>query len=389
MAGNFTEMSDRFTIDGTDELEARLERFCHTVRFEISAIVPKRKLTAIVLGGGYGRGEGGVLRSETRDAPYNDLEFYVFLSGNRLLNERQFGRPLHELGKRLSAKARISVEFKIDCIDRWRRGAVSMFNYDLACGNRVVFGGETIFSGCEHLQDAAAIPLAEASRLLFNRCAGLLLVREILRKPFPSGEDADFAVRNVAKVQLALGDVILTAFGKYHWSVLERGRRLAAFNFPDAISWLAEVRSLHQDGVRFKLHPCRATALEPTFEQDYLRLVDLARQVWLWLESRRLNEAFLTASDYALGTIDKWPGTAVWKNLFLTAKTFGPKATVASHSGRYPRSRLFNALALLLWNSDHVAQSPFLDRLQQDLHTNAADCPGLVAEFKRVWPAYG
>ncbi|HEY3853994.1 MAG TPA: hypothetical protein VGO67_06345 [Verrucomicrobiae bacterium] len=382
-------MSDPFTIDGTAELEASLHGICETVRREVSTIVPQKKLAAIVLGGGYGRGEGGVLKTEAGDAPYNDLEFYIFLKGNRLWHDYKFGKDLHDLGHQLSTDAGLSVEFKIDCVDRWRSGPVSMFSYDLVSGHRMVSGDEGIFSGCEHHRESNAIPLAEASRLLFNRCAGLLLVREILRKPVPTEEDADFAVRNMAKVQLALGDVVLTAFGKYHWSVLERNRRLAKFVPPERPHWLPEVQSQYSHGVAFKLHPRRSTKLEPTFETEYLRLVDLAKEVWLWLESRRLNEKFLTASDYALGAMDKWPGTAAWRNFCLTVKTFGPKAAVATHSGRYPRARLFNALTLLLWNSNQVTQPPFLHRLQSELHTNAADWPGLVTVFKRVWPAYG
>ena len=382
-------MSKRFTIDGSAEVEASLHRICETVRRGVSAVVPQKKLAAIVLGGGYGRGEGGVLKTETGEAPYNDLEFYVFLNGNRLWHDYRFGKALHNLGHQLSSKGGLSVEFKIDCADRWKSGPISMFSYDLVSGHRIISGDESVFSDCEHHLDGSAIPLAEASRLLFNRCAGLLLVREILRKPVPTEEDADFAVRNVAKVQLALGDVVLTAFGKYHWSVLERERRLGEFVSAEAPGWLSEVRAQYAQGVAFKLHPQRLKKLEVTFGNEYLRLVDLAKEVWLWLESRRLNEKFLTASDYAMDAMDKWPGTTAWKNLCLTAKTFGPTAAVASHSGRYPRARLFNALTLLLWNSDHVAQPPFLDSLQKELHTNAADWPGLVEVFKRVWPAYG
>ena len=46
------------------------------------------------LGGGYGRGEGGVLRSPEsgEDQPYNDLEFYVFTRGSALIAERRFRR---------------------------------------------------------------------------------------------------------------------------------------------------------------------------------------------------------------------------------------------------------------------------------------------------------
>src|ERR1700733_12464238 len=86
-AGSSIEMKTRFTIDGSPDLEDRLERICDRVRCEATAQIATKDLAAIVLGGGYGRGEGGVLKTEAGDQPYNDLEFYVFVRGDRLWQE--------------------------------------------------------------------------------------------------------------------------------------------------------------------------------------------------------------------------------------------------------------------------------------------------------------
>src|SRR5471032_3020939 len=53
----------RFTLDGDDALERHLERTCARVLSGIRGLIPAKKLEAVLLGGGYGRGEGGVLRS--------------------------------------------------------------------------------------------------------------------------------------------------------------------------------------------------------------------------------------------------------------------------------------------------------------------------------------
>src|SRR5208283_1906889 len=83
-AGDSTLMKMRFTIDGSWELEDSLEGICGRVRCEVRDQIPRRDLMAIILGGGYGRGEGGVFRSEVGEQPYNDLDFYIFLRGNRI-----------------------------------------------------------------------------------------------------------------------------------------------------------------------------------------------------------------------------------------------------------------------------------------------------------------
>src|SRR6266545_2727283 len=56
---------ERFTLDGGAELEEHLAHTCESVLAGVRGIIPARKLEALLLGGGYGRGEGGVLRTET------------------------------------------------------------------------------------------------------------------------------------------------------------------------------------------------------------------------------------------------------------------------------------------------------------------------------------
>src|SRR6267154_3711417 len=167
----------RFTIDGSAALEAHLAVTCSRVLSAIQSIVPARKLQALVLGGGYGRGEGGVLKTLKGDKPYNDLEFYLFLRGNRLLNARKYGRALDQLGQGLSPLAGLHVEFKIDSLQKLQQSSISMFSYDLVLAHRIVFGCDDLFGNCQHHLNASRIPAVEATRLLFNRCTGLLLAR--------------------------------------------------------------------------------------------------------------------------------------------------------------------------------------------------------------------
>src|SRR5215472_17320227 len=130
----------RFTLDGSEDLERHLDRTCGHILAEVQTIVSPHKLRGLVLGGGYGRGEGGVLRTPKGNRPYNDLEFYVFVCGSRLLNERVYGTAFRDLGRRLSSVAGLHVEFKIDSLDHLRRSSISIFTYDLMAAHRSLFG---------------------------------------------------------------------------------------------------------------------------------------------------------------------------------------------------------------------------------------------------------
>jgi hypothetical protein len=379
------EQTQRFTLDGNADLEARLQDICAEVLEHVSTIVPAANLEGLVLGGGYGRGEGGVLKTASREMPYNDLEFYVFIGGNRLLQERKYGHQLLHLAESLSETHHLHIEFKIESLRRLRTSPTSMFSYDLVSRHRILHGKATLFAGCERHLCSEAIPNAEASRLLLNRFTGLLLVKEILAGGWVKPEEADFSRRNLAKAQLALGDAVLAHVGRYHWSCLERRRRLEALE--ESFPRILEIRTHHASGAEFKFHPYQSCETWGELATAHKKIGSLALDLWLSLESRRLCRGFSTAREYAFSPLQKWPATPAWRNWLLTLRTFGAKALFASGSLQYPRERLFNALPLLLW--DVGCEPRALGRLQQQLHTGAADWFGLVGAYKRVWSSYG
>lgn len=368
-------MNQRFTIDGSDALEAHLAATCEKVLAGIKSLVSAAKLDGIALGGGYGRGEGGVLKTPSGDKPYNDLEFFVFLRGNAILAERKFRHPLHELGESLSPEAGLEVEFKVLTLEKLRRSAPSMFYYDLVAGHRWTLGDESLFTGCEQHCDAAKIPLHEATRLLFNRCSGLLYALEKLRQKDFGEAEADFVGRNLAKAQLAFGDVLLAANGQYHWSCRERQTRLAKLagweNLP-----MTKLAWQHGRGVDFKLHPTRSTETRAALAARHAELSALGQQLWLWLESKRLGIKFGSPRDYALSAVNKCPETSSLRNRLVNFRASGAGGLAC---GRYPRERLFHALALLLWERDTFAQ------VRSELRSDTTDFAGLVAAYENLW----
>jgi hypothetical protein len=377
----------RFTIDGSAALEQQLTELCDEVLAGVQKIVPSKLLQMLVLGGGYGRGQGGVLRTEAGDAPYNDLEFYVFLRGNRLTNERRFTPKLNSLGEELSSDAGLHVEFKVDSLARLRSSPATMFSYDLVSGHRILFAPDGDFSGCEHHRDAGRIPLEEATRLLFNRCTGLLLAKEMLLQSELNAEQNDFVGRNLAKAQLALGDVILAATSQYHWSVLERGERMSRMDDFEKMPWLSDARRHHAAGVEFKLHPRRVAKSVRQFTNEHVEISNLARQIWLWVEGRRCGERFASARDYAFSHCPVRLRRALIRNALLNARVLGLRSLSDAYRFQYPRERLFRALPVLLWE-EPLNDLKLKRRLQMLLRTSASDWHSLVAAYKKVWPRF-
>jgi hypothetical protein len=384
-----TSAPARFTLDGDAALESHLAQICRSVRSGVRHIVPAHRLEGIVLGGGYGRGEGGVFRTDDGDKPYNDLEYYILIRGSTVLNERRYRHALEHLAHELSAEAGIEVEFKIISLAKLQRERTSMFTYDLVHGHRWVIGHEGMFESCAHHRRAGDIPLAEVTRLLMNRCTGLLFARERLGRAHFTADDADFVGRNLAKARLALGDAVLAACGKYHWSCRERARRLATLEVPAGWTWLDAVRAEHRMGVEFKLKPRRTTSSVAVLMIEWRTLSQLACRLWLWLEHRRLGARFRSPAEYFDHPADKCPGTARWHNLAVNLRRFGLRAARDGlRMVRYPRERMLRALPLLLWEPAAVADPAIRSRLQRELRTDATDWNGFVRAYTRVWEVF-
>lgn len=221
-----------------------------------------------------------------------------------------------------------------------------------------------------------------------NRCSGLLFARErLLRVPFKS-EDADFVGRNIAKAQLALGDVVLTVFGQYHSSCRTRRERLAKLPPPPDLPCLKQLRQDHAAGVDFKLHPHRSAFSLEELTRRHTSVAQRALETWLWLEQRRLDHPFAGAADYAL-----WPGNKSaepnsWRSLVLQAVALSPVACWGPQRFRHPRERLFNTLPLLLWETSRLREQPIVRAIHTNLRTNAVQYSELVRSYYQLWSRF-
>ncbi|MCI0746387.1 MAG: hypothetical protein L0Y58_13375 [Verrucomicrobia subdivision 3 bacterium] len=370
----------RFTVDGSDELEAFLAESCEGVRSAVMAALPPNSIEGLLLAGGYGRGEGGVASSES-DRPYNDLEFYLFVRNNPLIYEHRHRTALANVTHGLSEAIGIEVEIKIISLAKLRRAPVSIFFYDMIAGHKWLIGDDELLRGCAHHRAAHLIPLSEATRLLMNRCSGLLFAREQFGAAPFLPKNADFIRRNIAKAQLSFGDAILAAYGRYHWSCRERHERLRKFDF--ALPWRSELLEHHRRGVAFKLHPWRSAESHDQLARDLDSATCFAGKLWLWWESTRLHHSFISARHYCTSAVRKWPDSNRWRNLLLNLKAFRrPVLTF-----RHPREPVLEALSILLWEPVALTDPTLRQALVCRLRYQSNDFSSAVAAYRRLWAA--
>ena len=237
------------------ELDAMVDEALRGIGAEIDALrVPRLK--GVVLGGGYGRGEGGAFALPDGTLRLsNDLDFYVVAEdGTDAVGIAAIGRALAPVSEKWSKRLGVDADF---CVAKtpWRlkHDEARIMVQELVRGYFDVAGekGEKLFAGVER-RAPEAIPWSEAARQLMNRGMGLLLAEENLAarggvQPQSTGANlpqplhgvavSEFVVRNLNKCILGAGDARLVARHAYRWKAPERAEALGDSLYREAVEW--------------------------------------------------------------------------------------------------------------------------------------------------------
>lgn len=335
-----------YFVDDEPALAKRLDVYLAGLAERLAQSPAAAGTLALVLSGGYGRGEGGVFRdAEGNPGLYNDLEFYMLLrdpsaeAAARAWCEQEEPAGTAELG--------IDVEVKRMPIGELRQAEPSMFYYDLVVAHQLVWGEESWQEGLPAgLDDAARIPLHEATRLLFNRGSGLFYSRCALAR-HDDRVESGFVERNHAKVRLALGDAVLAMNGQYHHFARERNRRVCAGLAHTPPGWDRLV-AWHTEGVDFKLHPRHQAGGELDLGSAQTELAEAWLHTFRWLEQHRLGRSFAGSQAYAHDAGKIYPETSGLKNLLIRLRDLKSRGGALPGWFDYPRAALQRALVRLV-----------------------------------------
>lgn len=313
-----------FTGARDPEVEALFARTLPQMAADIRARALPR-LVGVWLGGGYGRGEGGVCRAADGAArPYNDVDLFVFTDGASAREKAACARALAEVAARYAPVFGVDVDF---CRPRnpadYKKDEGRLMIQELKRGHVALLGGEGLLDHVAALP-AHALPRGEAARLLMNRGMGLVLAARA-RGGLGTRAGADFFLRNVNKAVLGAGDARLIAGGRYAWTLAARVARLGEPAYAAAAA--------------FKLRPSSALPADP--DAAWRR----AREAWM-----RSLEAVGLEGTRTLREAARW---------LVRRRTLGPARTLGEDCTARVLRQVRDALAR---DIDAVACAPSLER---------------------------
>jgi hypothetical protein len=294
----------RYTILDDPEADAAVQGVLDRVTGEVAALLG-RELQAIVLAGGYGRGEGGAYRAGGAYRLVNDLDVLVFVQGSLRQARARYGAPLERLSHRLLAHGRGLKEIDLVLASAWQYRFLvpnTVGYYEIAHGHQTVYGDLDLARTMPG-RDPARLPLYEGTNYFRNRGSGLLIAALYwLNDGLGSAERRQNYQIELQKACQAMGDACLLVAGQYHFSYRERRdrfRRLSAGAFGIPPELFDRVARLYEPAVDQKLVPHFEWPGDGEMVERWFEVRDTFGAFFAWYEAARLGRTFAGWGDYA------------------------------------------------------------------------------------------
>lgn len=302
-------MSDvaRYTVYGDAACEARIAQDLDFVTGEIRRLIGEEVLTAIVLTGGYGRGEGGIQDLCGVVTPHNNYDLLLVLKRSHPWCKPGLRMRLVDLRTTLRYYVPVDIDFSVISENELQIAPFRLLLCDARHASRVLWGNPMVMNTLPHMA-LDEVPMIEGLWLLVNRGTLLLINRfEYLNNGIPLDEvRRKVVLRHIAKAVLGCGDAVLIGLGYYHWSYLEKRRRLEDLEAGEQCP-VPGLCKAYTDALEWRLAPDHGGRDASSVHHAQREALELASWTHLWFERRRLGLENLTWDDYPQAFADCLP----------------------------------------------------------------------------------
>ncbi len=282
----------RFTARGGEAVETELTVLATEVAREVEAEVPKDRFHALVLIGGYGRGEGGVETRNGVERPHNNLDFLLITRDMSPEESAGLHARLDERLALMESTQGIGLDVSLVSASKLRHAPCLVMWYDMRFGHKTILGDREFVPSLTRFSLEGIVP-GDVLWLLINRGAQMAVNALLLERSTPTEEERRNVVRWAMKAIIGYGDALLFFSGRYHWSYQEKQRRMASFaEAPELF------RAAYDEAIEFRFQPCYDTYLSRDLAAWMHDLLHSFERIHMECESQRLNEQGWSWSDY-------------------------------------------------------------------------------------------
>lgn len=370
----------KYTLSGSQEFDNLIDNQLKQIKEEILNLIPACDIVAILLGGGYGRGEGGVLIKDGKEHPFNDYDLFVILKNVGILKKNKYQKKMELIHQKFTPLFKIDVDVgPLQTVNAISKAPFWMMWYELRNGH-VMLWGNTLVRNYFPDYKGSKMPLMEAYRLLLNRGVGLLLCKQHF-ETFDKQESQEFILRNIRKAQLALGDAFLIKKHKFHYSYNQRKENFATLENDEDLKQLG-ISEHYQLAHEFREKPHAPKLSKIECYQEYVEVLNLFEKVYNWTFNNTFEETLNIAKYHQkLFGIFRVRGNyqETLKNFYKNIRSNYHNILKDSSKYYHPRYRLFMTLPYFLFDQKNIDCQ---DILNISSESNEED---LLDKFMKIW----
>jgi len=282
----------RFTLRGSEDFENRMSSVLDEVSARACRILSPAVCRAMVLLGGYGRGEGGVVVTDDGERPHNNLDFLVITHSVSQADQERLKTSVQEAVQPLEQA--YAIEFDVAAIDeaKLRRSPSLVMWYDMRFGHKTVVGDTAFVPALKHFC-VERIPTWDVLNLLVNRGTLIVINDQLIGLRKLSLHERRRVVKLAMKAIIGYGDALLYFLGRYDWSYAEKQRRMRDCDeVPDSF------RMLYDEAIEFRFQPRYDAYIDRDMAEWMDGLRTVLAPIHLECERKRLGVKGLTWEDY-------------------------------------------------------------------------------------------
>jgi hypothetical protein len=259
----YTMSASEYTVSGTSEVDAKIETILSDVRGVISREVEASRICALVLIGGYGRGEGGVELRDGEEHPHNNLDLLLISRGSGPGRKAPEKDRLSLALEPLRTRHGVGIDIGVVSDTALRTSPNLVMWHDMRFAHRTVLGDSQFVPSLTRFT-VEGIPSWDICNLLVNRGTLLVINDLLLEAGTWSTTTARTVIRHAMKAIIGYGDALLYFNGRYHWSYVEKQSRMRKLSAAPS-----DFRQLYDTAIEFRFRP------------DYARYRDCHLPQWL------------------------------------------------------------------------------------------------------------
>lgn len=289
----------RFSLNGSQKFEEEMTHFFSDLKEQIEKSISPSLYKAIILIGGYGRGEGGVVLSNGKEKAHNNLDFLIISNELMPHQEKQLYERFDKIVRFFCKKIDIGVEFSIIAYKKFIRCGTLVITYDMKKGHKQILGDSSFLRNMSSLK-VENIPTWDIRNLMVNRGTLLLINDLILKKENLSLADKKMVIKHCIKAIIGYGDALLFYLGEYDYSYATKQKRMR-----EQKEVSLKFRKLYDAAMNFRFNPDYETYLEKDLNLLVEKVKEELKEIHFECERLCFKKKTMGAKNYLFDALQE------------------------------------------------------------------------------------